>query len=80
MSLTMKEKREIAEMVAQRVHELGDEMLSLKRASDVFDISKSWLYRHAEVVGVTRVGKKLFFSRNNLNALIASGALDNRCD
>lgn len=53
-------------MTAQYLHELQDEVLSVKKVCEITGFSESFVYHHSpELGGVKRCGR-LFFSKRNV--------------
>lgn len=77
MTLTPRQLEALADKVAARVTAAMDEMWPLERLHQEKGWSKSFIYKNWDILGGVKAGGKLFFSRNNIEALIRSGRLVN---
>ena len=68
--LTTREINAIADKVAERIRTLHDDIIGVEEAMRQLGASKSWIYKHKELLGGKKVCGKLFFSRHNITLAV----------
>lgn len=75
ITLSPKQLDALAQKVAEKLMEMQDEMWTLDRLCEEKGFSASYIYHNVDVFGGVKAGKKWFFSKRNIEALIRSGKI-----
>lgn len=74
--LTLRQLNALADMIAERLIKAQDEMMPLEWLITEKGLSKSYVYHNVDKLGGVRLGKKLFFSKNGIEAILRNGSLE----
>lgn len=73
VKLSPRQLEQLADMIAERIADRQDEILSLDAAAKETGFSKSYLYKHWGEMGGLKAGNKIVFSRKNMGMALKYG-------